>query len=55
MSKQKTTYAIVLRRENGRYVKTLSVAYSRYAAKKAVQFYEGKYDHTYKIVVEEKR
>ena len=47
----KKTYTITLRRSNGRYVKSAQ-RHSKYAAKKAKEQWEGRYDDTYYVEIE---
>lgn len=45
-------WAVILRRKNGRYVKRLDMARSKYAAKQAAKWWREQYDETYHILVE---
>jgi len=50
---RRPTFAVVLRRKNGRYVKRLETAPSRYAAKQLLPRWREVYDDTYVLKIED--
>lgn len=46
------SWEVILRRDNGRFVKVLEIARSKYAGKQRIAFWLDKYDPTYRVTVE---